>query len=194
MTQTESGECPICKLKDLETSLHDAGEEISIDCPRCGKFTITKTAVATVGRKNLGPNFSAWIRDHTESKREPPKIHSRNIETIESTLPDYTVPQKQLLLLRAIARRSDFPGKTVGLIPDHDFPLAWAANDDELQFYIRSLEDRGFVRDPEPDARSIGDIDIPVQITSKGWEFLDEQSRSTPFSDRRSLPCRFPKP
>jgi hypothetical protein len=145
-------------LNGLESSLTDAGEKISINCPRCGKFTITRTAASTMGTRNLGPRFSAWIRDHTEAKRDLPEIHSRNIDTIESTLPDYTVAQKQILLLRAIARRTDFPGKTVKLIMDHDFPLAWATNDTELQFYLRTLEERGFVRDPEPETRSMDDV------------------------------------
>lgn len=90
------------------------------------------------GEANIGSKLSAWIRDHAEAKRDPPEIHSGNIDAIESTLPDYTVAQKQLLLLRAIARRSDFPGKTVRLIPDHDFPLAWATNDTELHYYLQT--------------------------------------------------------
>ena len=184
MTQTTSMSCPVCKVKGAQALLSDGGERITVECSRCGKFTITRTAAAMAESRNLGPKLSAWIRDHTEDKRDLPEINSRNIDTIESTLPDYTVPQKQLLLLRAIARRSDFPGRTVRLLPDYDFPLAWASNDTEFQFYVRTLEDRGLVRDPEPEARTISDTDVPLQITSSGWEYLDEQSRAMPLSDQ----------
>jgi hypothetical protein len=134
--------------------------------------------------RKLGPKLSAWIRDHSESTRNLPEINSRNIDTIESTLPGYTVLQKQLLLLRAIARRSVFPGQTVRLLMVHDFPLAWASNESELDFYLRTLEERGLIRNPEAGTQPLEDLDTPVEITSAGWEFLDDRSRATPLSEQ----------
>lgn len=191
MIQTNSMLCPICRLTDQQVSLSDGGERITVECSRCGNFTITGTAASMAESRNLGPRLSAWIRDHTESNRDLPEINSHNIDTIESTLPDYTVLQKQLLLLRAVARKSTFPGRTVRLLPDYDFPLAWASNDTEFQFHVQTLQDRGLVRDPEADTRTISDTDIPLQITSSGWEFLDAQSRATPLSDQAFVAMSF---
>jgi len=184
MTQPTPIPCPICKLDEQKASFSDGQERITVDCIRCGRFTITATAARMAEARQLGPKLSAWIRDHSEAGRELPEIHSQNLDTIESTLPEYTVLQKQLILLRAIARRSDFPGKTVRLLPDYDFPLAWASNETELVFYLTTLEERGLVRNPEVETRTLADIDAPIQITSGGWELLDEQSRASPFSDQ----------
>ncbi|MBI3041478.1 MAG: nucleoside 2-deoxyribosyltransferase [Betaproteobacteria bacterium] len=66
----------------------------------------------------------------------------------------------------------------------YDFPLAWASNETELEFYLQTLEERGLIRNPEAETRTLAELDAVLQITSGGWEFLDEQSRASPLSDQ----------
>lgn len=176
--------CPVCKLADQPGTEWDAQERLTMECERCGRFTITATAVRKAEKKNLSPLLAAWLREQADAGREVPEINSKNIDTILESLPTYSASQKQLLLLRAIAKRSAYPGKTVRLLPAFDYPLAWALHQNEFEFYIRTLEERGLVRQTDTDTRSISDLDFAVEVTSDGWELLDQAARAGPFSDR----------
>jgi nucleoside 2-deoxyribosyltransferase len=134
--------------------------------------------------RQITPLLSAWIREATEAGRQIPEINSRNIDAVESTLPAYSVSQKQLLLIRALARKSKFPGDSIQLVPEYDFPLAWAANEDELIFYLRTREQRGLIGDTSEGAHTLDEIVAPFNVTSNGWEYLDEHSRQSPLSDQ----------
>ena len=38
--------CPICNSETAEPTFKDYGDKANINCPRCGEFTITRTALA----------------------------------------------------------------------------------------------------------------------------------------------------
>jgi DNA-binding PadR family transcriptional regulator len=182
MTHAAQAPCPICKLENQRVTYNDGVERLSVQCPRCGNFTITATAARMAESRQIVPLLSAWIREATEAGREIPEINSRNIDAVQSALPAYSVSQKQLLLIRALSRKSKFPGDPIQLIPEFDFPLAWATNEEELTFYLRTMEQRGLIRDALEGSHTLGDIGVTVEITSDGWEYLDERSRQSPLS------------
>jgi nucleoside 2-deoxyribosyltransferase len=133
--------------------------------------------------RSLGPKLSAWLREQAVLGRDPPEIDSRNIDTIESSLPSYTVLQKQLILLRALARMSSFPGEQVTLHSWLDYPLAWAANAGELEFYLRTLEARGLVRHIN-NTHMAGGLQSVLEVASDGWAFLDQNASASPLSEQ----------
>jgi hypothetical protein len=100
LTQTHKP-CPICKLDEQDVQAWDAGERLSLECPRCGKFTITRTATSIAERTDLGPKLSAWIRERTESGTDIPEINANTLKEIETLLPTYRVSEKKLLLWSA---------------------------------------------------------------------------------------------
>jgi uncharacterized Zn finger protein len=59
--------CPICKLEEQDVVAWDYGERLSLKCPCCGDFTITRTAAAMARDRELSPRLSAWIRAQTEA-------------------------------------------------------------------------------------------------------------------------------
>jgi phage FluMu protein Com len=119
--------CPLCKLilsdKDL-AKIEDYGEKLTITCPRCKNFVITRIAQRQAENKELGPKLSAWVRNRNEEHAEVPEINSKSLDDIQSGIPEYSPREKQLILLQNIERKTDYPGKIVELISRYDFPLA----------------------------------------------------------------------
>ena len=184
MTKTDQSICPICKREANDIRQSDYGERLTLNCDRCGKFTITDTAATIAQGRELGTKLSAWTRERSEAGSEVPVINSDMLNQIEAILPSYRVAEKQLLLLRAIERRTHYPGQRVAIDPHLDYPLAWAAGEDELNYLLHSLVERGLVRrtDGPP---TLDDTSVPeVELTPDGWNFLDERARPAVISDQ----------
>ena len=78
--------CPICKIEAKDVRVWDYGERLTLECARCGKFTITGTAAAIAEKKDLGPKLSAWIRERSESGSEVPEINSNTLKEVEAAM------------------------------------------------------------------------------------------------------------
>jgi nucleoside 2-deoxyribosyltransferase len=113
------------------------------------------------------------------------------LESIEKNLPDYTVTEKQLILLKNIERRMDFPGQEVSLIPKIHYPLSWAKNEKEFVYYLQSLAERGLIRFPDENLRTIKDPYQVVHITAAGWDYLEKNARTTAISDQAFVAMSF---
>ncbi|MBI3600445.1 MAG: hypothetical protein HY097_07370 [Nitrospinae bacterium] len=164
--------CPICSNTSIKPpTIEVAGKKY--DCGICGAFLIAVPAEETLKNKSCDYKLSAWIREHHEFKREPPKITTYILEDVLKNFPDHKVSEKQTLLMRAIERRTDYPGAEVR-INDQDYPLAWAKNYEELKFIIRSLKERGFIyiNDANEDRLNIGFVQ--TKILPNGWDYLDK--------------------
>lgn len=182
--------CPICKLefnRDLKSEF-DYDERLPINCPRCHKFTITRTAARMAEARDLGPKLSAWIRNLNEHETEVPEINSKSLGEIQVGLPDYNPREKQIILLQNIERKTEYPGKSVQIDPEFDIPLAWASAQEEFIYYINSLIERGLLRNLGKSGfpfhqGATGEIiyDRPlafsVAITADGWDYIEERER-----------------
>jgi predicted RNA-binding Zn-ribbon protein involved in translation (DUF1610 family) len=176
--------CPICKLNGQEVQTSDAGERLSLDCPRCGKFIITRTAASMAERKELAPKLSAWIRERTELGVDVPEINSNTLKEIENLFPSYRVSEKQLLFLKALERRTKFPGQGLPVLSGFDYPLAWAAGEDEFRYLLRSLMERGLVRRTDGPVTLDDSFAYTFEIIPDGWVFLEDHSRPSIISDQ----------
>lgn len=176
--------CPICKLKSENIRVWDYGERLTLECGRCGKFTITATAATIAAQKELGPKLSAWIRERSETGGEVPEINSNTLKEVEAILPAYRVAEKQLLLLRALERRTKFPGQRVTLTPHLDYPLAWASKEDEFLYLLRALIERALVRRTDGPPEPTDSFEFEVELTADGWNYLDQHARPSAVSDQ----------
>ncbi|HAP41469.1 MAG TPA: hypothetical protein DCQ94_17185 [Nitrospira sp.] len=183
--------CPICKLAAKDVHVWDYGERTTLECARCGKFAITRTAAAMAKARQLEPKLSAWIRERQETGADIPEINAKTLEELAKALPNYKVAEKQLLILRALERRTSFPGQAINIQPKFNFPLAWATGEEEFLYLLRSLIERGLIRrtDGSPDLSDSFVFD--VEITSKGWDFLDEHARPSVISDQAFVAMSF---
>lgn len=184
MANASDKPCPICKLDAKDVRVWDHGERISLECERCGKFTITRTAATIAQSQEIGPKLSAWIRERFESGAEVPEINSDTLKEVQAALPNYRVSEKQLLLLRAFERRTAFPGQSINVVPHYDYPLAWASGEKEFLYLLRSLIDRGLVRRTDGSADLNDSFVFQFEITSGGWTFLDTHARPAVISDQ----------
>jgi nucleoside 2-deoxyribosyltransferase len=178
-------------LEAKEVRVWDYGERLTLECSRCGKFTITRSAAVIAEKKELGPKLSAWIRERTETGSETVEINSNTLKEVEAALPTYRVAEKQLLLLRSLERRTRFPGQGVDISPHLDYPLAWAVGEDEFLYLLRSLIERGLVRrtDGPPDLKD--SFAFEIEVTADGWNFLDERARPSVVSDQAFVAMAF---
>lgn len=184
MTTPTEKNCPICKLDNQDVKISDYGERLSLECPRCGKFTITGTAASMAERKNLGQKLTAWIRERTESGAEVPEINLNKLDEIELALPNYKVSEKLLILLRAFEKRSSFPGQPLEVISRIDYPLAWAGSEEEFRYLLRSLIERKLIRRTDGSGDLTDSFILKFEITATGWTFLEEHDRPAAIGDQ----------
>jgi len=170
-------QCPICKLENQKVvSKRDSGDKTTYDCSRCGCFTISRTAESIADRQGKSAQLSGWLRERNLLGIEIPMLTSSFVKEVISTLPSYSPLEKQNKLLKAIELLTDYPGKEVVLIPEHESSLAWAKNENEFKYYLKSLMERGLLEIVNPQERSLSDPLYLVVITAKGWEHIDKES------------------
>ena len=179
-----SNMCPVCgEFERTEIASEDYGEWLAVNCPRCHRFRISSTAISHLNsqHKDNKPLLCAWIRDRDETGRGPPSISARDLPTICDALPTFRVVDKQRILLEIIERKTANPASTVVLIYDHDYPLAWAAGRDELEYLLESLQARGHLALVNRQGDRIVET---CQVTPSGWEYLDGLDRRTVETDQ----------
>lgn len=180
--------CPICLTASFVTVRPCGDDSNQYNCATCGPYTITGTAEATIANgKKVDPRLSAWIREQQEFDRPPPEITSYTFTKMVSNLPSYTTAQKQLVLLKAIERRTRYPGFEVKLNTWVDYVLAWAANEDEFRYLLKALEERELVVSPSKTLSGPAE----VIITPEGWDYLEKQESEIPFADQAFVAMSF---
>lgn len=182
--------CPICRtsyVKMIENDEYRTRNGYSYECAVCGPFFISSTAEAIQRGRDADPRLSAWIRSHEENKQPKPELLSLSVDDITNNLRQFSVLEKQLLLLRAIEHRTVYPGKEVELSPDIDYPLAWAINRNEFDYILDSLEQRSLI--------TRGDIIgiCEVKISPHGWDYLDSEAVKPAFADQAFVAMSFDK-
>jgi hypothetical protein len=74
-----------------------------------------------------------------------------------------TIADRTRRLLSALVGKSQFPGHSVHIVQQRDYPLAFGRNDDELDFFLDHLEALDWLK---KDADSSG---ISCTVTPRGW-------------------------
>ena len=168
--------CPICKLAEQEATEHGTSDTFTIACSRCGTYGISGSAGAVLERKPGNAKLSAYLRDRSEGGN-PVYLNTRNLEEISSSTPDYRVAEKQLRLLKAIEGKSNYPGATVYLNSQFDYPLAWAASADEFGYHMRTLHERSLIEIIDPDPYTLDRGSYKLKIRADGWDYLENKGK-----------------
>ncbi|MBF0476055.1 MAG: hypothetical protein HQK59_09520 [Deltaproteobacteria bacterium] len=136
-------------------------------CLRCGQFNATEDALHKIKQTKDIHKLWAHLRERAERREPELEITATNLQTIMDNLPSYSTNEKQLLLLRAIEKRTSYPGEEVTMDSEKDFPLAWAKKSAEFGFLTESLKDRGLIS-------RLDAYGVHVTITANGWDYLDK--------------------
>lgn len=138
--------------------------------------------------------YSAWIKGRTDSGALVPEITSHSLDDIERQFPRYSVTDKQVLLMRLIERRSEYPGDKVELIPGYEYPMIWASGDREFLYLLGSLAERNLVRSVAGQVPlDVGSWSRELEITPAGWSFLDQHAQVSVISNQVFVAMSFQK-
>jgi len=146
-------------------------------CDRCGEFIIEGIPGLASGlqesrvTQEVRYKLSAWIREKREMDMDRPVINRENLDMIINNLPNYSPSEKQMKLLRNIARKTRYPGESIELNIEKDYPLAWALNYQEFVYYLYSLKNRELLE------LRRGGRTFSVKIAPKGWDLLEETGK-----------------
>lgn len=165
--------CPICRSVQFQiVDEHDRGNRIEIKCARCGPYVIGKMAMFRLSAEAAPDHIlSGWIRHREVQGTEVPTILQENLEQIRQWLPSYSVSDRPIELLRSLAALSRHPGATYQGNTHSDASLAWAENEGELQFHLRTLDRRGVV------SLEIGsEGNYRASVNAEGWEQVERGS------------------
>lgn len=187
--------CPICLQQSVKNK-EIKGDAFEYECATCGLYNISRSAEQTLINNPVDYRFSAWIRDHQEFERERPKITTYLLEDVLKNLPNYKISEKQMLLMRAIECRTNYPGAEV-LISEADYPLAWAKNLDELKYLLNALAERKLIslvgERYTMDEECIKMYVVRTIILPDGWDYIDKHSLQPALTNRVFVAMSFDK-
>ncbi len=175
----EAKKCLLCGSA-IEQQYYSERVVFAYKCPICGMVTLSEEAVLNLGygsqeSKHL---LSGFTRERTEFGLKPIDIMASDIEGIgKSASVPRNVSEKLDRLLKYLEKKSDYPGKTVALIPGLDYPIAYALNSEELLYLLKQLASLNWIETPNV----IGDINglrkYGILLTVDGWNRIAEIAR-----------------
>ena len=189
MSNTVYQICRICGLPDgVDVKSSDDNECWMVRCPTCGDFTITQSVIDSGLHQTIRHKFSAWTRAKKESGQAAPLISQDTFDAIVSSFPNYSIADKQRLLIQTLAEQTSHPGESVYLNYRSLWPRVWASGSDEVYNLANALHDRRLIAFTQKS----GDQTIDhCQITPAGWGYLDKIENRTLDSSQTFVAMRF---
>lgn len=173
--------CPLCKNKSEIYSIGPLDQLFTIVCPFCGKYNLTDIAIQVLGkRKNNFHIISGITRNFYELHKDTDGffiIEGEMIDDDAKFQAEFTskapksVPEKTLLLLQYICRKSNYQGDKVLVNFPQDYPICFCKNVKELIFYIKHIRDSGDIK------ADITMRDCTLSLTMKGWQKVESFNR-----------------
>jgi len=173
-----SGQCPLCKNQVPVRVFFPEGEGrfTLFQCERCGEFGADKQCVLALGGSEPDPCLSGVARQMAE-RGDMLRLTYTNIGEARKLAPT-TIAEKARRLLHSLVRKSQFPGRSVELARQRDYPLVFGKDDDELDFFLEHLEELDWLK---KEADSSG---ITCSITARGWTEVENDRVTNIESDK----------
>lgn len=168
--------CPICAAND--TNPQQQGQLYTADCPRCGRFSISDSAVAELDATPLTPrqaaNASGWVREN-----EGARILSSDLADLRN-IGTPTVGERAAKLLREISRQWPAVGEEFEF--SFSLPLkqrwlaaSWSASDEEVEYLLLTyLHDELEAVSGNSPGPGRGSFLLEGRITPRGHELLEK--------------------
>ena len=128
--------CPICENNEAAVSSHPARDADVVDCPRCGKFTISRSASVNLRREDDSTRWkiSAWIAEYA-----PEIVTTRDVDTaLNSAVPSLNYRADRMLraLNRWYPQGNQFSSSEVGT---KLMAIGWNRNGTEVRFMLEEV-------------------------------------------------------
>jgi nucleoside 2-deoxyribosyltransferase len=137
-----------------------------VTCAVCGTYGIEYVVIrADILAPDVKPILSAIVRRHFVFTERPETITIDNWEALISQAPAKNdVPSRVRCLLRYIDHKSRFPGDTIAVDGNFDYPICFAGNSEEFYFYLRYAEELCFLKTKQTPSG------VQYVLSAKGWE------------------------
>lgn len=113
--------------------------------------------------------LSAWIRHRELHQAEMPTLRQESLGQIRQWLPSFSIAERSIELLKALAVLSRRPGALYSGNLIVDPPLAWAENEDELKFHLEALSQRRMISFEQTDMEG----SYHATLTADGWSEVE---------------------
>ena len=169
-----SDNCPVCK-----TILKKANESIPIsvyECPRCGKYSLTTRAKASLSNLLSDDEEKVAILSHAIRKMQKKDEHRPDIDVplieaiLKNPLPSLTEQANNLIIWFAENLSS---GEQSLVKPLTHQSIIGAKTPDGFAFILKHLIDQGLI-DGKIYATSLSSGQAEATLTFKGWQYYDQ--------------------
>ena len=185
-----STECPVCRHASSEIKRQDYHERLDVDCYKCGRYSITRTALVYADSRIKQNSSEAASLSYTirrlQERTERPMINSGNIEqliTLALPSPQEMIDNFILWLGKSLA--PDI-GRFVEVNQEVVASIVGAASGSGIAYAIKELDQAPHIR------RSASGT---IGLSLLGWQRYDELTRTKldtrlafmamPFTDAR---------
>ena len=182
--------CPICSEKVIHSSA--LADYYYVECPRCGSFSITRTAERSLSpfietypkKRQIIAMISSWIFRNPEYK-----ITSEDIKNRFRGLRMPNFHEKSDILLLELEAHTEHAGELVRFDIKHPSWLAscFCVNKDEVKEILSYLETEGRISIP---SKTISPI-MEIKIAPPGWAHLEKLKESNPDSKQCFIAMSF---
>jgi hypothetical protein len=164
--------CPVCLKYDVRPM--NMGDKYSIECPCCGHYQVSGTAVAiTKGArltKRQRANMSGWLFENPGFV-----ISSANFDSLTNVRsPSFHSRSDRLLL--TLEKETEYAGQYLDFKPSW-FGSSWTLNENELVEIIEYLASSGRIHKQFSDKTT-------YKITPSGWQHLETLQEINPMSNQ----------
>jgi hypothetical protein len=149
-------QCPICDYGIAEAK-SDGLDGSTINCERCGRYTVSRTAIATLpatlgGDADRIARLAYAVRRMQRASGPPPMLTTHLVEKImEGPLPSVFEQADNLVLW--IGDHCSDPGQNVVLEGAKDFFAVGARSSDAYHYFIGQLQQWGHFKGKGPRQR-----------------------------------------
>jgi hypothetical protein len=133
--------CPVC-LHDADIYRRRIDNVFEGSCVVCGNVLITLDAVERLRAENKGYLVSRWFLSNYPI---PTLVAANHLDALFKAAPTYSVSEKLDITLAQIEKMTDHPGVNSRFNFRTHFPLIFARNPEEAQFYVLQLTDLGYI-------------------------------------------------
>jgi hypothetical protein len=177
-------QCPLCGAEDVEKTRDQTLPPLGlwINCATCGSYGISRQAARAlhfVDHPQYGPkHILSGVAREGSDRGSSISITTENVAQLlqSASIPSDPIDAMNRILLY-VQRKQTTAADFVELA-DRDYPIAFAKNGDELDYYVDNLSSMGYLEAPPTMGRG------GYRLTPNGWQRVIELRKQERDSDQ----------
>ena len=161
--------CPLCKdSQGVSVKVAFSTDVRTYSCARCGRFDVTEEGLDYLAEPEFraSAHLLSGLTRAASDRGVPLTIMQKNLDQLlQAANRPRDIADGSNRLLQWIGARSGTFGEAIEVQPFRDYPILFARNGEEFEFFLDHLVDRGLLR-----AR--GSMGAGFELTPAGWDQL----------------------